>query len=275
MLEHPEGFEDRVGDTLKVIGQSAGNYNFLTIIIIKTMANNPIQPIDPGVYLKPGEQISEDFLTRLQEINQCYTDSKDFPAYRQDLQDLFKTSIPQINHDRTIYLAGFVEGEGSLNIGAKKNTTSRFKLYIDPEFSITQHINGIANLLLALSYFQTGRIRHKPGSNATMVYTIDNRVSLEEKVVPFYENHVCSIINLPVKQRRVQIFKKLLALFKEGAHLDLNTMVNDILPLWDSMRMQKGQSNQSFRDLQDAQEHVLKAAKEYDAKPPNQKRRTK
>lgn len=221
-----------------------------------------IPSVQSGVFLQPGEKISKDFLDKLAAINAQYTKKKDFTKYQQDLSTLFNAHMPKI-HARTIdYLAGFVEGEGSLNVGAKKNKTSKFKVYIDPEFSITQHINGFANLYLALCYFKTGRIRHKTGSNATFVYTIDNRLALEQKVVTFYENYLSSLFGTPLKKRRVWIFKKLLELFNEKAHLDLERMLNEVLPLWDAIRMQVGQSNQSFKSLEDAQDYVRKAAQE-------------
>lgn len=212
-------------------------------------------PSIDGMYLKPGEKISPDFLKQLTEVNSNYTKSKNFPQYERAIGSLFnlkpiKKTLPSI-----YYLAGFIEGEASLNVGAKKNTTSNFKVYIDPEFNITQHVNGISNLYLAMVYFQTGRIRHKTGSNATFVFTIDNRLSLEQKVIPFYEKYI-KPFGCSMKHRRVRIFKTLLSLFNEKAHLDLNRMLYEVLPLWDAMRLQIGQSNESFKSLQDAQDYV-------------------
>lgn len=151
-----------------------------------------------------------------------------------------------------------------MSIGAKKNSTGKFKVYLDPEFNVTQHINGIANLYLVLSYFKTGRLRHKTSSNATFVFTIDNRLTLEQKVVPFYENYLSATFGTPVKKRRVWIFKTLLRLFNEKAHLDLERMLFEVLPLWNAMRMQIGQKNETFKSLKDAQDYVQKAASSVD-----------
>lgn len=216
--------------------------------------NNSSQ--DLGIYLQPGEKISPEFLEKLQKVNDNYTKSKSFPTYQKDLLELFQLqSPPNITKEVQAYLAGFIEGEGSVNAGIKKNQTSQFGLYIDPEFSVTQHINGMSNLYLVLCFFQTGRIRHKNSSNATFVFTIDNRTSLEEKVVPFYEKYTSNFA-VPYKKRRIAIFKNLLQLFNEKAHLDENRLLSEVLPLWDALRMQKGQSNQSFQDLEDAQKYV-------------------
>lgn len=212
-------------------------------------------PKEDGIYLKPGEKISEELLEELKEINGKYSRNKNFPEYQRSIGQLFRLKPVEITEKSKFYLAGFVEGEGSLNVGAKKNTTSRFKVYVDPEFSITQHICGISNLYLAMCYFQTGRIRHKAGSNATMVYTIDNRQNLKEKVLPFYEKYI-KPFGSPIKIRRAQIFKELLRLFEEKAHLDFDRMLCEVLPLWDAMRIQVGQSNETFKSLMEAQQYL-------------------
>ena len=55
MLKPPEHFEDRVGNTFIVIGQSAGN------LIEKYFFMNQKQNL--GIYLKPKEKISKLFLS--------------------------------------------------------------------------------------------------------------------------------------------------------------------------------------------------------------------
>lgn len=219
-----------------------------------------IPKVQSGIVLEPGEKISQDFLRKLAEVNAHYTKKKDFVKYQQDLEKLFDLRSPKIDSRTKDYLAGFIEGEGSLSVGAKKNQTGKFKVYIDPEFNVTQHINGIANLYLVLSYFKTGRLRHKTGSNATFVFTIDNRLTLEQKVVPFYENYLSSNFGTPVKKKRVWIFKTLLNLFNEKAHLDLERMLFEVLPLWNAMRIQIGQKNETFKNLEDAQNYVRRAS---------------
>lgn len=224
------------------------------------MQNKPIHipNVESGIFLKPGEKISEEILNNLKKINEKYTKEKNFPEYEKAIRLLFHLKPVQINTETRQFLAGFCEGEASMNVGAKKNSTSRSKVYIDPEFNITQHVNGISSLYLAMCNFQTGRIRHKVGSNATLVYTIDNRQNLKEKVLPFYEKYIYPF-GSPGKVRRGKIFQKLLFLFDEKAHLDLDRMIHEVLPLWDAMRIQVGQSNQTFGSLLEAQEYIKNA----------------
>lgn len=210
-----------------------------------------------GIYLKPGQHVSKYFLNRLKHINQQYTKTKKFSQYEKQIQTLFQLE-PQIKKTKTIffYLAGFIEGEGSINLGAKKNQTSRFKVFFDPEFNLTQHINGIQNLYLALNVFKTGRIRFKTGSKATFVYTIDNRQALKEKVIPFYETYVK--YGSKFKTFRVKQFKRVLQLFDEKAHLNYDRMIHEMIPLWDDLRMQNN-SNQTFKDQLEAKLFIQQA----------------
>lgn len=59
------------------------------------------------------------------------------------------------------FLAGFVEGEGSLGISIKSQPKLKFGFALDPEFSIYQHKSGIKILEAARDFFRTGRIYKK------------------------------------------------------------------------------------------------------------------
>nr|2EX5_A Chain A, DNA endonuclease I-CeuI [Chlamydomonas moewusii]2EX5_B Chain B, DNA endonuclease I-CeuI [Chlamydomonas moewusii] len=203
--------------------------------------------------LKPGEKLPQDKLEELKKINDAVKKTKNFSKYLIDLRKLFQIDEVQVTSESKLFLAGFLEGEASLNISTKKLATSKFGLVVDPEFNVTRHVNGVKVLYLALEVFKTGRIRHKSGSNATLVLTIDNRQSLEEKVIPFYEQYVVAFSS-PEKVKRVANFKALLELFNNDAHQDLEQLVNKILPIWDQMRKQQGQSNEGFPNLEAAQD---------------------
>ena len=181
--------------------------------------------------------------------------------YRREIGEIFDILPKTIGIREKYFLGGFVEGEGSLNVSLKKLRTSRVGVLLDPEFSIAQHVNSIQLLYLALAFFQTGRLRYKSGSNATLVIVIDNREDLKTKIVPFYKKYVNSI-GSAVKTKRLHYFERILLYLEEQDHRDVNVFVHDILPLWDSMRMQKGQSNQSFASLKDAQDYVLSHSRE-------------
>jgi hypothetical protein len=214
----------------------------------------------PFYYCVPGTVVSKEILQRVKEINETYSKSKNFPKYMRDLAEFFKLKKPTTTTESKLFFGGFVEGEASLNISAKKLKTAKFGVIVDPEFSVTQHINSICHLYAALSIFKTGRIRHKGGSNATFVFVIDNRVSLEDKVIPFFESYVVPYVSFE-KVERMQTFKELLLLMKSKEHRNLEGLINKVLPKWDSLRMQQGQINQAFESLDAAQAFVRNHSK--------------
>jgi hypothetical protein len=214
----------------------------------------------PFYYCVPGTVVSKEILQRVKEINETYSKSKNFPKYMRDLAEFFKLKKPTTTTESKLFFGGFVEGEASLNISAKKLKTAKFGVIVDPEFSVTQHINSICHLYAALSIFKTGRIRHKGGSNATFVFVIDNRVSLEDKVIPFFESYVVPYASFE-KVERMQTFKELLLLMKSKEHRNLEGLINKVLPKWDSLRMQQGQINQAFESLDAAQAFVRNHSK--------------
>jgi hypothetical protein len=85
------------------------------------------------------------------------------------------------------FLAGLVEGEGSVHLSLKKHPTARFGVYIQPEFFIYQHRLRISLLEMAQEFFQAGRIKPKPGNPDVLVYSIHSRKAIASAVVPFLE----------------------------------------------------------------------------------------
>lgn len=207
--------------------------------------------------LSPGQQLPEDVKNALRNANQTYAKNRDFLTYKRVLQNIL--GLPDfvpLTEKEKLFFGGFLEGEASISIGAKKNTCSKFGVYFDPEFNLTQHVNGSIHLFRCLCHFRTGLIRYKSKSNATLVYTLDCRQSLKQKIVPFYQNYV-NPYSCFAKQARFQSWCNLLDLFDENAHLDLKRFVNEIGPIWDELRMQKGQSNESFSSLEDFRHYVF------------------
>jgi len=206
--------------------------------------------------LSPGVKLSEEVKKALKNANTTYTKTRDFSRYTRTIQNILRLpDFSAFTENDKLFFGGFLEGEASISVSAKKNTSSKFGVYFDPEFNLTQHVNGSIHLFRCLCHFRTGLIRYKSKSNATLVYTIDSRQSLKQRIVPFYQNYVnpCSCSS---KQARFQSWCTLLDLFDENAHLDFNRFVNEIAPIWDELRMQKGQSNESFSSLEDFRQYV-------------------
>ncbi len=88
------------------------------------------------------------------------------------------------------FLAGFIEGEGSLCVSMKEHPTAKFGYYVDPEFFLYQHKSGIEILDLAKEIFGSGRIVPKCGNEDVLVFSITSRRTLIEKIIPFYEKYM-------------------------------------------------------------------------------------
>jgi hypothetical protein len=59
------------------------------------------------------------------------------------------------------FLAGLVEGEGSVTLSIKQHPTAGFGVYVQPEFFIYQHKLRRSLLEMAVEYFGAGGIRPK------------------------------------------------------------------------------------------------------------------
>ena len=215
------------------------------------MKNNNIK-----IVCLPGEILPLQVVENLRNVNNIKKQKKkSFSWYKTEIANIFgitecdKKKYQSVKY-KTFY-GGFIVGEGSINVSAKKSKNALFGILIDPEFSITQHVNGFGFLFAALSLFETGSIHYKSGSNATLVYRIDNRKSIQEKVLPFWDTYIVPYQSFEQNQR-ILFFKRICVFLEQKKHKELHFFTNQILPLWDKLRKQKGQINESFPDLESA-----------------------
>lgn len=208
--------------------------------------------------LQPGDKIAQSFLDRLKTLNEQR--AKCFPQYISKVRQLVyaeKGDQPlRLTENHKIFLGGFVLGEGSLNVSAKKGKLTPYGLYLDPEFSVTQHFNRLTDLTNYLELFQSGRISYKSGSNATLVFRIGDRTTLLKKVVPYWKKYVLPYCESQATKTQFKHFAQLLWAFHDHKHLQEKAFLDEMLPLWDKLRQQKGQKNESFGTLAQAKQYV-------------------
>ena len=70
------------------------------------------------------------------------------------------------------FLAGFIEGEGSLCVSIKRHPTCRHGYYVDPGFFLYRRESGRSILELAKATFGSGRISPKSGSPHVLTYDL-------------------------------------------------------------------------------------------------------
>ena len=119
-----------------------------------------------------------------------------------------------IDEAKRWFLAGFIEGEGSVCISIKKHPTTTSGFYVDPEFFLYQHRNRRAVLEMARELFQTGRISPKSGNPDVLVYAITSRRAIVEKVVPFLQRYMV----FSARGADFLRFAKALSLYEHGLH---------------------------------------------------------
>ena len=119
------------------------------------------------------------------------------------------------------YFAGFVEGEGCFSVSIKKFDQMKYGWVIDPMFSIYQHKNNRNILELFKKEFQCGYIVSKKGKPEILVYVIDNRRTLEEKIIPFFDKYGL----LGTKWNDFLIFKKIIFLMSQKKHLEKEGLI--------------------------------------------------
>ncbi len=119
------------------------------------------------------------------------------------------------------FLAGLIEGEGSLCVSIKNQPTARFGYLVDPEFFIYQHQIRRGLLELAGSIFDAGRINPKPGNEVVLVYSITSFRLIVERVLPFYERYMA----FSCKKRDYQLFRDIVDAMLLKRHLDPHGLV--------------------------------------------------
>jgi len=110
-----------------------------------------------------------------------------------------------ITEQQRWFLAGFIEGEGSVCVSFKEHPTAKFGFYVDPEFFLYQLYSYPQLLELAQRMFGTGTIFPKHGNERVLVYAITSRRSIAEKVVPYLRRYMIYAPRKPMYDRFCKI----------------------------------------------------------------------
>jgi hypothetical protein len=149
-----------------------------------------------------------------------------------------------IQEKKCWFLAGLIEGEGSLCVSIKNHKPSRFGYLVDPEFFIYQHKNRRGLLELARDVFGTGRINPKVGNEDVLVYSIVCRRMLIERVLPFYERYMA----FSFKARDYHLFREIVMAMESKLHRDPHGLVA-IVRMAYQMNMEGKQRKRSIDEV--------------------------
>ena len=116
---------------------------------------------------------------------------------------------------RRWFLAGVIEGEGSVYVGIKTHPTVPLGFFVQPGFSITQHRCRRSLLEMAKEEFGgAGSIFPKPGNESVLVYSIHSRPVRTRTVQPFLERYM----RYSSRADDFRRFGEILHLFEAGEH---------------------------------------------------------
>lgn len=132
------------------------------------------------------------------------------------------------------YLSGFVDGEGSFNVSCKPHPSMKYGWAVDQVFQVYQHKNNVQILEILKNFLHCGRIKPKSPTSNTMVLIVDNRRTIVEKVLPFFDEYRL----LSKKKLDFKKFKLILGRMEKKEHLELSGL-KEIIKIACSMN-QKG-----------------------------------
>ena len=115
---------------------------------------------------------------------------------------------------RRWFVAGVVEGEGSWGLSVKKHPTHSLGFYVQPEFFVYQHRVRRPLLEMVQEVFACGRIFPKIGNPDVLVFAIQSRPLISERVLPFMRRYM----TFSSRRADLDLFETALHLFDEGFH---------------------------------------------------------
>jgi hypothetical protein len=155
--------------------------------------------------------------------------------------------------DASWFLAGFIEGEGSLCVSIKRHPTCRHGYYVDPGFFLYQHESGRAILELAEATFGSGRISRKSGNEHVLVYEISSTAILRERVIPFFERYV---VPFSCKRETFERFKEILDAMERKEHLRDDGLAEIVRKVYSMNPASKGRAR--LRSLDEVLSRILR-----------------
>lgn len=135
------------------------------------------------------------------------------------------------------WLAGFIEGEGSVCVAIKFDKSSS-RVFMQPEFNISQHYNGLPILKKIKEIFdEKGLIVKKSGSENVMVYKILGISNLIKYVIPFFRTYV---LPLSCKFNEFYVFEGIVFAMKDKKHLTKDGLIKYIEIAYQTNKLGKG-----------------------------------
>jgi hypothetical protein len=116
------------------------------------------------------------------------------------------------------YVVGLVDGEGSFAVHF--NNSQRRRAKVEPRFCLKLKADDRVLLDELCEFFGCGKVYiqqdRRPNHSLCFRFEVSNRRLLLEKIIPFFEQHP---LRSPSKQRDFALFRQVMALIAQDAHL--------------------------------------------------------
>nr|YP_009367795.1 putative LAGLIDADG homing endonuclease [Neodangemannia microcystis]YP_009367834.1 putative LAGLIDADG homing endonuclease [Neodangemannia microcystis]ARK14805.1 putative LAGLIDADG homing endonuclease [Neodangemannia microcystis]ARK14809.1 putative LAGLIDADG homing endonuclease [Neodangemannia microcystis] len=180
------------------------------------------------------------------------TSKRRYSSFKKRYRDLVEKhgEPPTLTKEYLIYLAGFIEGEGSFTSNITYSPRAKVAVKVDCIFNITQHVDGIVHLIAMMKHFRSGTILLKSGSNNTYVYSLQNKQALQEHVVPYYKKYGLKF-TCAEKANTFVAWRKVLDCLIKKAHLTYTGLTTEIIPNVYKLNPKKGKIKKlSYENIQ-------------------------
>lgn len=128
--------------------------------------------------------------------------------------------------NKSYYITGFADGEGSFNTSFRKRDDFLIGWKITPVFNISQKERDI--LAIIKNHLKCGTIR--PRNDGVWVYEVDNRTALKTQIIPFFEQF--PFLSTKKKKGFVR-FKKIIEILEQQKSTSLQDLKNILVLLND------------------------------------------
>ena len=141
-----------------------------------------------------------------------------------------------------VWIAGFVDGEGTFYVGINKNETMTIGYQVLPEFRIVQHKKDIQLLYALKKFFGVGVVRVNHEDRYEL--RIRSLEHLDKIVIPFFDT------NKLLTQKKFDFikFKKIINLMKQSKHLEKSGLIK-IIDLASLMNRQDKQKTLQIKNF--------------------------
>lgn len=115
------------------------------------------------------------------------------------------------------WIVGFVDGEGCFNLDTHIKNDMKWKIQIQPEFTVVQNEIDIQILYALKEYFGCGQVtvNRKDSSGTRYQFKVKSVSDLIEKIIPFFEEH-----SLKTKKNiEFKVFRTICLQLKDKYHL--------------------------------------------------------